>query len=89
MLNSAPYFLRLKGDKDMNVISSITGKQYDPTEVVYLANMIQSFKYLNAIGPEYLMDILYCNTKNDCLVFVFKKCQETAECYKKWKNHEL
>jgi hypothetical protein len=73
----------------MIITSTITGKQYDPEEVVYLANMIQSFKYLNTIGPEYLMDILYCNTKNNCLVFVFKKCQETAECYRRWQNHEL
>lgn len=73
----------------MNVISPITGKQYDSGNVVYVANMIQSFKYLNAIGPEYLVDVLYCNTKNDCLVFVFKKCPETAECYRKWQDHEL
>ena len=32
----------------MNVISPITGKQYDSGDVVYLANMIQAFKYLNA-----------------------------------------
>lgn len=73
------------------ITSPITRKTYDPSNsnVVYLSNMIQSKKYLSAIGPDYLLDVLYDNTKNDCLVFVFKRCPETAECYRKWQSHEL
>jgi hypothetical protein len=73
------------------ITSPITHKTYDPSNsnVVYLSNMIQSKKYLSTIGPDYLLDVLYDNTKNDCLVFVFKRCQETAECYRKWQSHEL
>ena len=35
-----------------------------------------------------LLDILYYNTKNDALVFVFSK-SETRELYEKWNAHEL
>ena len=35
-----------------------------------------------------LLDILYDNTRNDALVFVFSR-SETRELYEKWNNHEL
>lgn len=73
------------------IVSQITGKTYNPDNdsCVYITNMVQSYKYLNAIGSDYLLDILYAGTKHNCLVFVFKKCAETAECFKKWMQHEL
>ena len=71
--------------------SLITHKDYNPdnSSSVYIANMVQAKKYLQELGTEYLMDILFENTKNDCLVFVFKKCPEIQEAYQKWQNHEL
>ena len=71
--------------------SLITGKDYNPdnSHSIYIGNMVQCKKYLQELGPDYLMDVLFENTKNDCLVFVFKKCPEIQEAYQKWQNHEL
>ena len=71
--------------------SKILNKHYDPSNssVIYISNMQQVYKYLNAGAEQDLVDILYTETKKDCLVFVFKKCPETAECYRKWQAHEL
>lgn len=71
----------------MKVTSKITGKEYSPgLNVVYLSNMRQAQLYMRN-GAE-LLDILYTQTKNDALVFVFSK-SETRELYEKWNNHEL
>ena len=35
-----------------------------------------------------LIDVLYTNTKNDALVFVFGR-DETRDLYEKWNRHEL
>lgn len=71
--------------------SELLGKRYDPSNgsVVYLSNMIQVHKYLNNGGKEDLVDILYSNTKNDCLVFVFRKSKLIQELYERWQKHEL
>lgn len=71
--------------------SELLNKFYDPsnTSVVYISNMIQCYKYLNNGGKVDLMDIIYTDTKNDCLVFVFRKSPLIQELYNKWKNHEL
>ena len=67
----------------MKIVSKITGKTYSPgINVVYLSNMKQAQLYMRN-GAE-LLDILYYNTKNDALVFVFSR-----DLYEKWNAHEL
>ena len=71
--------------------SRLLNKQYDPSNgaVLYLSNMQQVYKYLNAGAEQDLVDILYTDTKKDCLVFVFKKTPFMADLYERWQNHEL
>ena len=70
--------------------STITGKEYDEMNCIYVTNMIQCQKYLSYLGPEFLLDILYTGTKRkDSLVFVFKKCKETKIAKELWDNHKL
>lgn len=73
--------------------SKILGKFYDPSNnnVLYLTNLQQVYKMLNADErvSELLVDILYTNTKKDCLVFVFKKDPIMNELYEKWNQHLL
>lgn len=73
------------------VKSTITGKQYNPdnSSVVYLSNFQQIYKYLCAGAEEDLVDILYTNTRSNCLVFVFKKSSKVKHLYELWNNHEL
>jgi hypothetical protein len=93
MLNRSvvPYFLRnTKRRKRKLKESKITGRTYNEVDGVYISNMLQCHKYLNYLGPEYLLDILYTDTKKkDALVFVFKKCPETRKAKELWDNHEL
>lgn len=71
----------------MKTTSRITGKQYFPgNDTVYLTNIRQAQLYMR--NGAQLLDILYDNTKNDALVFVFSR-SETRELYEKWNNHEL
>lgn len=71
----------------MQTTSHITGKKYTPgSDTVYITNMRQAQLYMRH-GAQ-LIDILYDNTKNDALVFVFKR-SETKELYEKWNKHEL
>lgn len=71
----------------MKVTSEITGRTYVPgIDVAYISNMKQAQLYLR--NGAKLLDILYYQTKNDNLVFVFSK-SETRELYQKWNNHEL
>lgn len=71
--------------------SRILNRHYDPSNnsVVYLTNMVQCFKYLQNGAEVDLVDILYTDTKKDCLVFVFKKTPLITELYTKWQSHEL
>ena len=71
--------------------SSITGKIYDPSNssVVYLSNLQQVFRYLCNGAEEDFVDILYTNTKNNCLVFVFNKSENIKRLYDLWNKHEL
>lgn len=72
------------------VKSMITGKEYDENDAIYLTNLLQAQKYLSYLGPEYLLDILYTDTKRkDALVFVFKRCLETRKAKELWDNYEL
>jgi hypothetical protein len=70
--------------------SQITGKYYDEADAVYFSNPIQTQRYLDYLGPEYFLDILWASEKRkDALVFVWKKCPETAKAKKMWDDHEL
>lgn len=71
--------------------SKLLNKYYDPSNnnALYLTNLQQIYKYLNAGAEQDLVDILYTDTKRECLVFVFKKTQFMADLYEKWQNHEL
>ena len=72
------------------VKSPITQKVYDSTQCGYITNMLQAKRYLSYLGPDYLLDILYTGTKReDCMVFVFKKCSETHNAKELWDKHEL
>lgn len=73
------------------VKSTITGKEYNPdnSSVIYVVNVVQAYKYLQNGASEDLVDILYTNTKNDCLVFVFRKSPFIKKLYELWNNHEL
>lgn len=71
----------------MKTISHITGKVYAPGhDSIYISNMRQAQLYMRH-GAQ-LLDILYDNTKNDALVFVFSR-SETKDLYEKWNAHEL
>ena len=61
------------------VKSKFTGKEYNPdnSSVIYVANIVQAQKYLQNGAEDDFVDILYTNTKNDCLVFVFRLCSRT------------
>ena len=70
--------------------SKITGKQYSENDAIFLTNPIQCQRYFKYLGDEYFLDILYTSEKReDALVFVWKKCDETREAKQKWDNHEL
>lgn len=72
------------------ITSKITGKTYEPSDCVYLTNMLQVKKYLEYLGPDFMLDILFSSEhRPDALVFVWKKCSETREAKQKWDNHEL
>jgi hypothetical protein len=70
--------------------SPITQKVYDQDSCVNITNILQAKRYLSYLGPSYLLDVLYTDTKReDCLVFVFKKCPETRKAKELWDNHAL
>lgn len=72
------------------ITSKITGKTYEPSDCVYLTNMLQVKKYLEYLGSELMLDILFSSEQRpDALVFVWQKCPETREAKIKWDNHEL
>lgn len=65
----------------------IPGVEYSPTNCHFISNMKQAYLYLR--NGAKLLDILYFNTKNDSLVFVFEKNAHTKILYEKWNQHEL
>jgi hypothetical protein len=83
-------FVGVKGEKAM-VKSKITGRTYSPdnSSVVYLANLLQAARYLQNGAEEDLVDILYENTRNDCLVFVFRRSENIKRLYGLWQEHKL
>ena len=74
----------------MKTVSLITGKSYEPSEMVYITNVLQVKKMLDYIGPDDLYDILWTSDKRpDTLVFVWARTERTKECKQKWDNHDL
>jgi hypothetical protein len=70
--------------------SRVTQKIYDPSACVYISNVLQVKKMLDYLGPEYLLDVLWSSEhRPDALVFVWKKCAETAEAKRLWDQHIL
>ena len=70
--------------------SEITKKTYEPGNCVHLSNVLQAKRYLEYLGPDYLFDIIWnSQIKENCLIFVFPKCPETAKAKQLWDNHEL
>lgn len=74
----------------MEVKSKITGKAYLPEKAVYLTNPVQCQRYFKFLGDEHFLDILYeSNRGDDCLVFVWKKNDETKQAKTLWDQHLL
>lgn len=72
------------------ITSVITGKTYDPSDAVYFSNPVQTQRYLEYLGPDFFLDILWASEKRkDALVFVWKKCPETKRAKDLWDKHEL
>jgi len=65
----------------------IPGIEYNPTNVAYITNLRQAYLYLR--NGAKLVDILYFNTKNDSLVFLFEKSAHLKLLYELWNKHEL
>lgn len=71
----------------MKTTSAITGKTYDPDEVVFIPNMLQNFWYMN-YGAE-LLDIIPDNKHDQKkIVFVWNR-EDTKYLYDAWCKHEL
>lgn len=73
------------------ITSKITGKTYIAgADCLYVTNMLQTKKYLEYLGPEFLLDVLWTSEhRPDALVFVWKKCPETKKAKELWDKHEL
>ena len=73
------------------VKSKITGRTYSPdnSSVIYLSNLLQAARYLQNGAEADLVDILYENTRNDCLVFVFRRSENIKHLYELWQEHKL
>ena len=71
--------------------SKLLNKHYDPSNnnVTYLTNMKQAYLYLRNGAQDDLVDILFTDTKNDCLTFVFRRSEKTKELFRLWNEHEL
>ena len=71
--------------------STLTGKTYDESEALYMTNPRQNQAYAKYLGGwDFFLDMLFTSEKKeDALVFVWKKCPETAQAKKLWDNHEL
>lgn len=65
----------------------IPGVEYTPEQCCFITNLRQAYLYLR--NGATLLDILYFNTKNDSLVFVFEKNAHIKNLYELWNKHEL
>ena len=71
--------------------SKLTGKTYDESEALYMTNPRQNQAYAKYLGGwEYFLDMLFTSEKReDALVFVWKRCPETAQAKRLWDNHQI
>ena len=71
--------------------SMLTGKTYDESEAVYMTNPRQNQAYAKYLGGwDFFLDMLFTSEKKeDALVFVWKRCPETARAKRLWDNHEI
>ena len=70
--------------------SEITKKVYEPGNAIYISNVLQATRYLEYLGSEYLLDIVWDKEDKDrCLRFVFPRCAETARAKQLWDQHLL
>jgi hypothetical protein len=85
-----PLFFYAKGEQEMKT-STLTGKTYDESEAVYMTNPRQNQAYAKYLGGwDFFLDMLFTSEKReDALVFVWKKCPETANAKRLWDNHEI
>lgn len=72
------------------ITSEITKKSYEPSTAIYLTNPIQCQRYLEYLGSEFLLDILWdSKIRENALVFVWERCPETARAKALWDQHKL
>ena len=70
--------------------SEITHKIYEPGNAVFISNILQAQRYLEYLGADYLLDIIWDGDDRDrCLRFVFPRCPETKHCKELWDQHKL
>jgi hypothetical protein len=67
-----------------DIVSEITGKQYNPSDCVYIKNPVQTARYLKHKLP--LLDLIVSD--DDKLVFIFNR-ELSRESYELWLRHEL
>jgi hypothetical protein len=84
-------FIMSKRRKIQEMITSeITHKKYEPSTALYFSNPIQCQRYLQYLGTEFFLDIIYSSEKRpDALIFVWKRCPETARAKELWDQHLL
>ena len=73
------------------IISSLTGKKYEPSDAIYMTNPRQNQAYAKYLGGwEYFLDMLFTSEKKeDALVFVWQKCDATRQAKILWDQHML
>jgi len=72
------------------ITSKVTHKTYDPAECVFLSNPVQCHKYFELLGSDLFVDILWASEKRpDALVYVWRKCAETAKAKELWDKRLL
>lgn len=72
------------------ITSEITHKSYEPGNCVFISNVLQAQRYLEYLGADYLLDIIWqSEVKSNCIVFVFPRCDETRHCKDLWDQHLL
>lgn len=73
------------------VHSRVTGKAYDPcTDAIYITNPQQCYKYFSILDTDLFLDIIWTSERRpDALVYVWKRCPETARAKQLWDQHML
>lgn len=72
------------------ITSDVTHKTYEPGNSVFISNTLQAQRYLEYLGADYLLDIIWNSEVRDkCIVFVFPKIPETKRAKELWDQHLL